>query len=646
MLIPLKLSWTSTGTYGDRNGQEYGETFAAASWSFDTATRLVVYTPFPLGGDYNYDQSSGSTVPPPVDYSRDVTEEFHVYVSGPTRIGYFHDGAGGFTTVITTLTFTWTVVDATCFGASSAAIVVVPDGMNGPFAYLWQDGVTTSSRSFVPAGVYRLTLTDLPSGAIARNTIRVGQNPQLTVLVQKVRGDVTLTVSGGIGLYTYLWSDGATTRDRTGLLSGAYTCLITDALGCETEVAVRVDTDLFYFSRNPITLPLDAGAAYRLDPTTKPHLSFLCEVWVERAYRSGTFEQVGGVQEQPADRAGRTEFQVQALLDGFLEAHVPAPNATGLERADPLFRRFYLKYAERYDDPPVVSGTTTLQENYVLLGGLNSYEARTRAFFDVYQPTVMPFLTWEPPVKAVLSDQPEYLYYLVTQSPAGFRFQLRVHLSDGSQVQANLGGADNVHLHEVFCRPVGYQALGLAALAAGAGPDLRVVWWEIFVTTPDGATRLSEVRRYELDPRYFPDRRYFLFATSLGGMATYAATGEALVDAEVTGEEAARTLQPTDDWFRGDTVVQTRSLRPVLKAASGKRTPAQMAAAQDLLLSRRVLLLRDGRWLPGYVKARTSPLLDESKALATQEFEFYLTTEQLYTPALGAAQFTYHRRLL
>ncbi|MFC7669274.1 SprB repeat-containing protein [Hymenobacter humi] len=237
MLIPLKLIWTSTGTFGDRDyDQSYGETFAASRSDFDTVTRVPVRVPFPLGGDYTYDQGSGSTMDPPQDYSRPTTEEFFVYVNGPNRLGYFHDGNGGVTTVSTTLVLTSQVVGCTCYGDSSGDILVQTSGMDGPFTYLWEDGATTLNRSLVKAGTYRLAVTDVPSGAIARATILVGSNPELVVVIEKAGGDVTLQVSGGTGVYTYLWDDGSTSRTRTDLPSGPHSCVITDILGCTKEV--------------------------------------------------------------------------------------------------------------------------------------------------------------------------------------------------------------------------------------------------------------------------------------------------------------------------------------------------------------------------------------------------------------------------
>lgn len=527
------------------------------------------------------------------------------------------------------------VLNATIYNSATGQIeLVASNGTTGSYSYQWDDqiGLGAALRpNLVGPRTYGCLVTD-QSGASTYVSVPVGADPRLEVLATTTATSITLLITGGLPPYTVLWDDGATTTVRTGLAPAVYRVVVTDSRGAVQDLVIDLNRQAFHWSRNPILLPLDAGTAYRLDPTTKPNLSFLCEVWLEPDYLSGTFIQVGTTLEQPADRQGRTTFDVQALLEAYLAPHVPAVGSTVPERADSLFKRFYLVHREQFGTPPVPAAATSQDYRYVVQGGLSFYEASARTWFKSYQRQHLPFLTWEPATKPVLDDQPEYLYFMVPPTATDWRAFLRVSFgASPAQViplwQAVTGAAGA----EVYCLPVGYQALGLAGFA---GLNLTIAWWEVWVASPDGLTVLSETRRFVRQRRRYPHRRFFLFQTSLGGMATYAALGEAQGELEVSGAETQLTLAPDYDPQLGDVLVQQRQVKPVLKVAAGVRTQAQLTASQDLLLSRRVLLLSGSRWVPGFLKAKTVPLFDEGKLVQVQEFEFVQPTEQLFTPDL------------
>lgn len=137
----------------------------------------------------------------------------------------------------------------------------VPVNQN-PYTYLWSNGATTQDLSGLPAGTYTGTITDGNGCTLVAGPLTVTQNPAIGVVVDNTAdatcfgaadGEISISVSGGNGTYTFAWSNGATTEDLTGLVSGSYTGTITDGLGC-----TLVAGPLLIEQPTQITLALDS----------------------------------------------------------------------------------------------------------------------------------------------------------------------------------------------------------------------------------------------------------------------------------------------------------------------------------------------------------------------------------------------------
>ena len=77
-------------------------------------------------------------------------------------------------------------------------------------------------------------------------TIVISQNITLTInpgspiCTGTSSGSINLTVSGGTSPFTFLWNNGATTEDISGIPSGNYNVTVTDAGGCTANASTTI----------------------------------------------------------------------------------------------------------------------------------------------------------------------------------------------------------------------------------------------------------------------------------------------------------------------------------------------------------------------------------------------------------------------
>jgi gliding motility-associated-like protein len=140
------------------------------------------------------------------------------------------------------ISFTVANTDASCNGTSDGTATINVSGGVGGFTYLWNlsPAQTTATATGLPAGLHCVTVTDL-NGCFVDTCIQVNEPAgmtNITFAAQPVScnggsdGQLTVSLSGGIQPYTYLWSNGQTGNTSTGLAATTHTVTITDANGC------------------------------------------------------------------------------------------------------------------------------------------------------------------------------------------------------------------------------------------------------------------------------------------------------------------------------------------------------------------------------------------------------------------------------
>ena len=146
------------------------------------------------------------------------------------------------------LSVTLDVTPIVCNGDDNGAITANAIGGTTPYTYLWGNGAATATIENLAPGGYGVTVSDA-AGSMASATATLEEPNQLLSIVTVLSnvtcnngfdGAASVVGSGGVGFFTYSWSNGQVGTNATNLEAGVYMVTTTDENGCTTENSVTI----------------------------------------------------------------------------------------------------------------------------------------------------------------------------------------------------------------------------------------------------------------------------------------------------------------------------------------------------------------------------------------------------------------------
>lgn len=127
-----------------------------------------------------------------------------------------------------------------CYDNENGKAVVKPLYGTPPYGFIWDNGEETDSPTRLHQGLNTVTISDA-EGCITIGELTIESPPEIIIEVNELNspschdetdGNITVSASGGMGNFTFLWEDGTTSMSLDGLESGEYNITVTDASGC------------------------------------------------------------------------------------------------------------------------------------------------------------------------------------------------------------------------------------------------------------------------------------------------------------------------------------------------------------------------------------------------------------------------------
>jgi hypothetical protein len=185
-----------------------------------------------------------------------------------------------------------------CAGNADGQLEAVIQDGQAPFVYSWSTGARTPAIQNLSAGMYSVTITDAKGNTLTlHETISAPAPIAITASVSNpscsgvANGSIMLDVTGGVGQYTYSWSNGSTLKNLTGISGGLYTVTVTDSSHCAAEKTFMLTNSSLISATASLRQPSCSQASGGIDITPNGGVAPYTFLWSNGA----TTEDINGL---------------------------------------------------------------------------------------------------------------------------------------------------------------------------------------------------------------------------------------------------------------------------------------------------------------------------------------------------------------
>ncbi len=135
--------------------------------------------------------------------------------------------------------------EISCVGMEDGRAIVVAEGGQGPYQYLWSTGSTEQVINDLAPGTYEVTVTD-SAGNTAVDATGLLEVEAIVLSLAKMDGfcgepgEAYASISGGVGPFQYNWSNGDINPEIDNLIQGTYAVTVTDRNACPIADSIEV----------------------------------------------------------------------------------------------------------------------------------------------------------------------------------------------------------------------------------------------------------------------------------------------------------------------------------------------------------------------------------------------------------------------